>query len=317
MIIVGYMGYNTYERDGLSFRLKNIAKEKPLIKRNGVEPLLVSLAWYQGKGDWLFLGDSYDKTVSKLKLTITPKESETEATKELFAALAKAGAQSNTKVVLVVGPNKSIIYSEYLPDNIVPSPIKYSSFFLDKLNSVPNLTVYNPTDDLLRVKSTQGILYYRTDTHWNNKGAFIAYSGLSKLLGLPLPQVEFIHSSAPHSGDLIRISHLKGFPLHLDDNWDVVWKNKPVISEKEIPNEQKTTFGSATVVTNENSLSNKYVWVCGDSFSVALRQYFNATFKEVRYVGHWSNKLKDLPEDLTKADRKPDMVIVERVERSF
>jgi hypothetical protein len=294
-----------------------MTNEKLLIKRNGLESLLASLAWYQGKDNWLFLGNNYDKSVSKLKLTITPKESETEATKELFSALAKAGAQSNTKVVLLIGPNKSSIYSEYLPDNIVASPIKYSSFFLDKLNSVPNLTVYNPTDDMLRVKNTEGILYYRTDTHWNNKGAFIAYSGFSKLLGLPLPQVEFIQSSTPHSGDLISISNLKGFPLHVDDSWDVVWKNKPVIFEKEIPNEQKTTFGSATVVTNENSLSNKYVWVCGDSFSGALKQYFNATFREVRYVGHWNNKLKDLPEDLTKADRKPDMIIVEKVERSF
>lgn len=317
MIVVGYIGYNSYARGGLSFRLKNMTHEKLLIKRKGLDTLQASLAWYQGKDNWLFLGDKHGKTVSKLKLTITPKESEIVATKEIFSALAKAGNQSNTKVVLVVGPNKSSIYPEYLPDNIVLSPIKYSSFFLDELNNVPNLTVYDPTDEMLRVKNTEGILYYRTDTHWNNKGAFIAYSGLSKLLGLPLPQVKFIHSLTPHGGDLIGISNLKGFPLHADDNWDVVWKNKPVISEKEIPNEQKTTFGSAAVVTNENALSNMYVWVCGDSFSVALRQYFNATFKEVRYVGHWGNKLKDLPEDLKKADRKPDMIIVERVERSF
>lgn len=317
MIIVGYIGYNAYKRDGLSFRLKHITNEKLLIKRSGLESLMASLAWYQGKDNWLFLGDNYDKTVSKLKLTIMPKESEINTTKELFSALANVGSQFNTKIVLVVGPNKSAIYSEYLPNNIVVSPIKYSSFFLDTLNSIPNLTVYNPTDDMLRFKHTEGILYYRTDTHWNNKGAFIAYSGLSKLLDLPLPQVEFRQSSTSFSGDLIGISNLKGFPLHADDNWDVVWKNKPVISEKEIQNEQKTTFGSASVVTNENPLSNKYVWVCGDSFSGALRQYFNATFKEVRYVGHWSNKLKDLPKDLINADRKPDMIIIEKVERSF
>ncbi len=317
MTIVGYVGYNTYERDGLSFRLKNITNETLLIKRKGLDPLLVSLAWYQGKDNWLFLGDNYDKTVSKLKLTITPKDSETEATKEVFSELAKVGTLSNTSIVLIVGPNKSSIYPEYLPDNIVSSPKKYSSFFLGKLNNIGNLTVYNPTDDLLRIKNKEGILYYRTDTHWNNKGAFLAYSGFSKLLGLPLPQVKFIPSSTLHSGDLIGISNLKGFPLKADDSWDVVWENKPVISEKEIQDEKKTTFGSATVVINENSLSNKYVWVCGDSFSGVLKQYFNATFKEVRYVGHWGDKLKDLPEDLAKADRKPDMIIVERVERSF
>ena len=60
-----------------------------------------------------------------------------------------------------------------------------------------------------------------------------------------------------------------------------------------------------------------YVWVVGDSFTGALRQYFNATFKEINYVGYWDKKLKDLPGKLINADRKPDMVIVVRVERSF
>lgn len=309
MIIIGYIGYKTYEKDGLSFRFP--------IKRAGIEPSIASLAWYQGKDNWLFLGDAHDKTVSKLKLKITPKDSETEAIKSVFAEVANAGIFSDTKVVLVIAPNKSSIYPEYLPDDIVPSPKKYNSFFLDKLSAVNNLTVYDPTDDMLALKNTEGILYYRTDTHWNNKGAFLAYSGLSKLLDLPLPEVQFINSSTPHSGDLISISNLKEFQLKTDDSWDVIWKNKPLLFEKEIQGEKKTTFGSVAIVKNENSLSNKYVWVCGDSFSVQLRQYFNATFKEVRYVGHWGNKLKDLSKDLAKADRKPDIIFIERVERTF
>jgi hypothetical protein len=70
-------------------------------------------------------------------------------------------------------------------------------------------------------------------------------------------------------------------------------------------------------VSNQNPLSTKYVWVVGDSFTGALKQYFNATFKEVRYVGQWGDKLKNLPADLAKADKKPDMIIIVRVERSF
>lgn len=317
MFIVGFIGYNTYQRDGLSFRLKGVTNEHLLIKRKGFDASLSSLAWYQGKEDWLFLGDNYDKTVSKLRLSITPKQSEIIDTNKIFQAIAKAGATSDIKVVLFIGPNKSSIYSEYLPDNIVPSQIKYSNFFLDNLTNVPNLTVYNPTEQLLKLKEYEGFLYFRTDTHWNNKGAFLAYSGFSKLLQLPIPKVEFVQSSTPHNGDLIGISNLKNFPLYIGDSWDVIWKNKPNWIESDIPDEQKTAFGSSKVVINNNPLSNKYVWVIGDSFTDSLKQYFNATFKEVRYVGHWNDKLKDLPELLDKADRKPDMVIVVRVERSF
>jgi len=75
-------------------------------------------------------------------------------------------------------------------------------------------------------------------------------------------------------------------------------------------------MGAATVVKNKYPLSDKYVWVLGDSFTEAIKPFISASFKEVRYLGHW-HKLKDLPEDLTKATRKPDLIIVIRVERSF
>jgi len=313
VFVIGVSGYVVNKTDfSQSHRYEKLA-----IKRKGFEHAFgFSLSWYRGKDDWLFLGNAYGNTVAKLKLAIVPTKSEIESTKEIFSKIAKTAAQSNTKVVLIVGPNKSNIYPEYLPDKLIPSTKKYSSFFLDNLKDIPNLTVYNPMDDFLRLKKTEGILYWMTNTHWNNKGAFLAYSGFSKIFGLPVPQVEFRHGST-HSGDLIGISKLKDFPLHAEDNWDVVWKNKPVWTEKEIQDEQKTAFGAATIVTNQNPLSNKYIWVVGDSFTGSLRQYFNATFKEVHYVGHWDNKFRDLPTDLTKADKKPDMIIIVRVERSF
>ena len=144
----------------------------------------------------------------------------------------------------------------------------------------------------------------------------MAYSGFSKTLGLPVPKITFEHGST-HSGDLINIAKLTEFPLHAEDNWNVIWANKPEWTEAEIPNQEKTAFGVASIVKNQNSLSDKYIWVVGDSFTSSLRKYFNATFREVRYVGHWSRKLKELPDDLARADRKPDIVVIVRVERSF
>jgi len=159
-----------------------------------------------------------------------------------------------------------------------------------------------------------------TDSHWNSKGAFEAYLGFSKLFNLPTPEVNFQHGST-HKGDIISIAELEKYPLHPEDNWDIVWKKEPTWAEKEIPVDHQTpngsVFGLTSIVTNQNPLSDKYVWVVGDSFSVSLRQYFNATFKEVHYIGHWSEKLKDLPVYLTKSNKKPDMIVIVRVERTF
>ena len=80
MSTLGGIGFYAYQRDGLSFRLKNITPEKILIKRKGLDTLLASLAWYQGKDNWLFLGDNFQKSVSKLTLKIKPKVLPTKST---------------------------------------------------------------------------------------------------------------------------------------------------------------------------------------------------------------------------------------------
>lgn len=291
--------------------------DKLIVNRKGfAHSVGSSLSWYRGKDDWLFLGNAYDNTVSKLTLSIFPSSSQVASVRDSFSRIADSGKKCGAKIVLLVGPEKSSIYPEYLPDQIVPSPTKYSSLFLNKIKELPNITVYDPTDDLLSAKESEGILYWMTDTHWNNKGAYLAYSGFSKLLGLPIPSVSFKHNGT-HSGDLIEISKLKNLPLHPQDNWDVIWRDDPIWTENEIKNEQKTTFGVAAIVTNDKPLSNKYVWVVGDSFAGVLRKYFNATFKEVYYIGHWKDTLNSLPERLAKAERKPDLIVIVRVERSF
>jgi len=296
LFFVAVIGLVFYRADfSESHTFENLA-----IKREGEHAIGSSLAWFQGKEGWLFLGNSYNRSVAKLKLSILPSDLEVRRTADNFEKIAEAAAKENIKLVLIVGPDKPSVYSEYLPDEIGPSPVKYSSFFLERLRGVPNLVVYDPTDDLLSAKRAEGLLYWKTDTHWNEKGAFLAYSGFSNLLGLPVPDVEFIQGT-PRRGDLIEISKLKDFPLSTEDNWDVSWRVRPAWSEKEVSNEKKTSFGVISVVTNESALSQKHVWVLGDSFSEALKKYFNASFREVRYIGHWKDKLDDLPSELTGA----------------
>ena len=71
------------------------------------------------------------------------------------------------------------------------------------------------------------------------------------------------------------------------------------------------------VVKNAKGLNDLSVWVVGDSFTGAVKPYLNASFREVRYLGHWSQKLNDLPLLLSESSEKPDLVLVVRVERSF
>jgi hypothetical protein len=290
--------------------------ENLLIKRKGAHAIGSSLVWYRGKEDWLFLGDAYNRGVAKLRLAIEPEVADVKAFKCRFERVVEAASRHGTKVVLIMGPDKPSIYPEYLPDAVIPSARKYSSFFLDEIKRIPNLIVYDPTSDLISLKSSEGLLYWRTDTHWNSKGAFLAYSGLCALIGTPVPKVAFKEGSS-YRGDLIDISKLKDFPIHPGDNWEVEWNEKPAWTEKEILTEQKTSFGAASIVSNLRPLSSMHVWVLGDSYANNLKQYFNSTFAKVRYVGHSDNKLNVLPAEFTSAVEKPDVIVIVMVERSF
>jgi hypothetical protein len=288
-----------------------------LLKRPGFEHAFGnSLKWYKGKEDWLFLGNAYDNNVAKRRLAITPEDKEIDLLTRRFASLAKTASESETKVALLVAPNKSSVYPEYLPDNFLPSDKRYVTFFTDELVKIPNLIVHDPVDVLRQSKSSEGAVYYRTDTHWNSKGAYLSYASLLKRLGLKLPSVEFTLGGT-RKGDLIHISKLTEFPLHPDSNWNFQLKEKGTLIREEAKNEPEDPFGWKGLVQNPAHLNEKTAWVIGDSFISALRPYLNATFKEVRYIGHRANKLDDLAAALRDAEAKPDLVIVLKVERSF
>lgn len=287
------------------------------IKRPGSEHTDgLSSKWYSGKEGWLFLGDSYDDTVAKLKLSRLPEPEEISQKVQRFERLAQVSETTNTSVALMIGPNKSSIYPEYLPESVEPSMRRYVTYFTTDLEDVPNLTVIDPVEEMLRSKHTSGLLYYRTDTHWNNKGAFLAFSIMAGHMNWPLPSVSF-EVGKPRSGDLTVISKLREFPVSAGDNWEVVWGSDPDVRMEKLPNAPENPFGDPRIVTNDAPLTKQTVWVIGDSFTNALAPYFDATFKEVRYLGHWQSELETLPETLANSEEKPDLIIVICVERSF
>lgn len=285
-------------------------------RRNFEHGVGYSMNWIQGKDNWLFLGNAYDNTIAKLKLAMRPTSDSISQEFRTFSDISSLAARSNTKTVLFLGPNKTSIYPEYLPGAISPSPIRYSSFYLERLKTIPNLTIYNPTDDLLKAKQKKQPLYWKTDTHWNDRGAYVAYSGFTRQLGLPFPKVKFMEGP-PHKGDLLAISKLKKFPLDPEPGFEAHPLQPISLKRTKLAGQQDPAFGPPEFVSNPNAPANKRAWIVGDSFTTALKQYFNQTFSEVRYVSHWMNATDSLSKDLASANNKPDLIVVVRVERSF
>lgn len=304
-ILIGFIGLAISHSD---FNERN--ENDAVYLRKGLEHRIgTSFLWYEGTDNWLFLGNHYNDTVAKLKLASQPSVKEITNLRDTFQNLATVGKTVNTHIALLVGPNKSSIYAEMLPSEISVSPTRYVNFFIKGLGGIDNLTVYDPTTQFLHLKTTEGLLYYRTDTHWNEKGAFVAFSNLLDTLGHDGPKVEF--SSMPTSeGGLATLSKLRNFPLEDDDTWlPSIGHSYELVRTEE--------FGKQEVVYNSDPIIDQKVWVVGDSFTEAIEPYLEATFREVHYLGHWRKRLNDLSDDLLNASEKPDLVLVVRVERSF
>lgn len=312
MVAIGISGFCIGQMD-LS---QTHSKENIVIKRKDLEHLYGSSSnSFEGKNNWFFLGNAHDKTIAKAKLSITPSHEEIQKFKALFINISIEAQKRNIKVVLVIPPNKSTVYSEYLPNDFHLSPKRYIDFFIEELKGIPNLTIYDPKNDLLMNKKDGEYLYWTTDSHWNAKGAFVAYEGLSKLMGLPVPEVSF-KKAPPFLGDLVKIHGYSSNIILQEDNWEVVWKNAPTLIETKIETE-KTPFGQPSIVQNSNALINQSVWVIGDSFAASLKPYFYATFENTYNMGHWSEQLSTLPSSIIHADKAPDIIVIERIERSF
>jgi peptidoglycan/LPS O-acetylase OafA/YrhL len=308
--------------------------------------------WYKGLDGWLFLGNQYNQTVSKSQLLDIPSVNKINRLKRTFNDISIVAEKSNTQIALIVGPNKSSIYFEKLPAEMFVSPTRYVDFFLNELTDISYLNIYDPMQDLINSKKSEGPLYDKTDTHWNDKGAYIAFKNLLSKLGLDAPDVSFSIEESPAGDlvaisednlfkdllsklgldapdvsfsleestgdDLIAISEIKEPPINYGDTWAAEIKHAHKlarIKDNNIPSTQ--FFGANNKVINSNPYINSKIWIIGDSFTTALKPYFEATFSEVTYLGHWQTELDVLASKLDDSVKKPDLIVVVRVERSF
>ena len=316
MVIVSIIGFI-----GLLINYYDFSKIKSVDDvnlRKGLEHRVGSSSrWFKGYDGWFFLGNASNQTVAKHKLAIRPTIDDVTKFKDTLSELSMVGIDSNSQIALFIGPSKSSIYSEKLPFKTPLSKERYIDSYLSKLNDITNLTVYDPTDDLINIKKSEGYLYYKTDTHWNEKGSFIALNNLLSKLGYIGPKVEF-STRDTIAGDLIKISKIKDYKLENGDSWmaniDHSFNLARDVNQDAAINE---AFGNQEIVYNSNPIIDKRIWVVGDSFTDALKPYLNATFREVHYVGHWRDKLNILSSDLRKSQTKPDIILIIRAERTF
>jgi alginate O-acetyltransferase complex protein AlgJ len=158
---------------------------------------------------WLvFIGEGDLDDYQKVELFT---QSQLESFQARLDALADDYAKRGMTLIVIVPPNKNTIYPERVPSQI---PIIGNESKLDQLTAHLKKNGNQQIIDLrpaLRKAKAERQIYYATDTHWNDYGAYIAYSAILKELNkshpnlAPRPISDFnVINREPHTLDLAK-----------------------------------------------------------------------------------------------------------------
>jgi hypothetical protein len=226
-------------------------------------------------------------------------------------------AQRGIKFLFVVAPDKQSIYPEYLPSWMkkVGPETKLDQFFAYmKAHSTVDVLDLRQT---LREARPLAPTYFKTDTHWNQFGAFMAYQRLVKELAdqqllrvepLPLDAFERTNQLAP-PGDMTPFVGVD--PLESNA---VFFSPKPFAPHLEPITQKLPNHPETKGTRNPNALGSAVLY--HDSFGDYWIPFLGYNFGQVYYLHNNRFKSQFMDAKLLEQE-KPTVVMVEVLERLF
>lgn len=142
-----------------------------------------SLVGYDG---FVFCADSFSDYDGTSLYTDTMLKSKVSMMTKRNDELNKIGV----KMYVVIIPNKNTVYSDYMPESYTMGSYRR---FDQVVNAFRNagINVIDVRESLLaaKAKDPARLLYYKTDTHWNNHGGFVAYQQIINEIKKDFPNV--------------------------------------------------------------------------------------------------------------------------------
>ncbi len=301
--------FDAFYQDHFPFRSFLIKKFYTLRKSIKDNPKVII-----GADDWIFLNsspfDTYAKTDNSLG-DFTGKTLLDET--ELAEYEAKMKKQKNyfdkhgIRFLIMIPPNKMSVYPELAPKAYRKLKAPYSRYEqTEEAIRKAGIPFINLKKLFEKEKGTYP-LYYKTDTHWNDFGAYTAFQHLMNILMKKVPAVESVVAEPSPCGDNYRMS---GAAEECSDT-----HYKPVLTFKSAEEQCSSPEPGYMICTNDTAPYKEHVLIGRDSFTERLVPYFGKTFKKTTFI--WSGKISDEQMfDIIKTE-KPDIVLYNYAERNL
>lgn len=263
-----------------------------------------------GKDDFLFLGNSASSIVDEtIGLDVFSDEEVERIEKRMLQALNWIN-KKDIKFYVVVGPNKHTIYPEKLPFKVDTNRRTKIDQVADIVNGIEDAT-WIPLEDNLMEAKKHGLLYHKTDSHWNTFGGYFAYRQIINALNNDFPD-EFIPMPLAYmeryseEKTVLGLTRMLDYPIREITN-DVRVLN---VRAKKKANLLDMTHRRDAELRFSTPRKKRKAVVFRDSYSAVLVDFMKEHFEEVVFV--WSARLnRDI---ILKED--PDILIYEVVERN-
>jgi hypothetical protein len=214
--------------------------------------------------------------------------------------------------VFTIAPDKPVIYPEYFDDNVRQlSPVsRADQVFTATLDSG---VVVDVRQALMAGKSHDR-LFHLTDTHWNSRGAFLAYQEIIDTVHRQLPAVPPARQRSEFNAtsrliDALDLAGMIGLKrvLHEEDLQLLPKKGRGYVVVE--PRGAYATAGEGRIVTEIPGSTLPRAVIFRDSFASWLAPLLSEHFSRAVYL--WQNNFD--PDEVLK--EHPDVVIEEIVGR--
>ena len=251
-----------------------------------------------GKQNWLFYKQTENDYIGKNLLS----DNDIESIAHTLKMIQQYAESQNVQFLFVIAPNKNSLYGEYMPDSM--HPIRNKSNAQRIMTALQKQNV-NYIDLFHIFRQKDEVLYYQLDSHWNNKGAALAYDSIMNVLGI-YHDTNWYDSDYTiqknHKGDLYEMLYPKGKQLEND-----------VVFEKQFDFQPDNEIHAADDIQIDTSNLQKQhsLLLFRDSFGNNLYPFFADSFGHCRFS-------RKMPYPLTMMKEvSADVLILEIVERNL
>jgi alginate O-acetyltransferase complex protein AlgJ len=236
--------------------------------------------------------------------------------KNRYDRLCEYATRKKIRMIFVIPPNKNTIYPEYIPDEI-PQQNKLSRLdqILLTLDHKDNCNVIDLRKVLLEGKKT-GQVYFSTDSHWNDLGAFLGYQVITDELHQSFPAIqthtlsEYKKIPFTYHGDLTKDTFGQIDVQEVAGQLELI--NPPQVIERQQRYFDGAGLPSVDVIVTQNSRNDlPTAVVYRDSFFYYMVPYLKNDFSKATFI--WDSQVD--PFILDTID--PDILIFEMTERSL